>query len=494
MTIATEQSKPMAPTVRAEAVADAANPATLQLLEACGAAARPYEPQFDVEEQARGFWIRDHGKPVAFIDRRWMLLDAFEFSPFHSLGRDLTLHPRYDMGTYINMHATLFQAIEGNHRWPTGDCRIEWDTDDPRQLKLDVHAEYRTADDEPTGQYLYRFHKRLRQPVQRRQEFCNVYPKHLGNGMPSGKKWQHTVWTGPDGNLWKMPHSPALAYGVCSLDEERCKSIAPRGFLGWGVEEDFNLVVLFEHASVPVVSSTCDMWFDEHLTFEKPGMEYLAGGPAAEVEVTFRLLNAPAAAMRAAVEQAKSLSFTKDEIEARSGPAFIFGQVNDMDVPMDPHVPQAGQFWRVTDIKPAQLELEDFERRGAAKLDPARHVAWVNNCGHSGKRSIRLRGMPMRILRLAPGGHSVHAKPNTTYRFEGWIKTRGAEGRLWIGTTWYSMAQCQDEKQSPSVAADTDWMKVKVQITTKDYPYILCRLVVEGDGEAWFDDLRCDEV
>ena len=112
----------MKPIVRTEIVADTAHHATLQLLKACGEVARPHDPRFDVEEIDRGFWVRDHGRPIAFIDRRWMLLDAFEFSPFVSLGRDTTLHPRYEMGTYINMHATLFQAIEGIHRWPTGDC------------------------------------------------------------------------------------------------------------------------------------------------------------------------------------------------------------------------------------------------------------------------------------------------------------------------------------------------------------------------------------
>jgi len=58
------------PIARTEIVADTANHATLQLLNACAEAAHPHDPRFDVDEIDRGFWVRDHGRSIAFIDRR----------------------------------------------------------------------------------------------------------------------------------------------------------------------------------------------------------------------------------------------------------------------------------------------------------------------------------------------------------------------------------------------------------------------------------------
>ena len=482
------------------------NPATDALLASCGGQARPYEPHFDVIECETGFWIRDHDRPIAYIHRQWYALDAFEFSPFDTLGREPVIDPRYEMGTYINMHAMLFQAIGGNFRWPTAGCTTRWQTDDPRTLWLEIDAEYVSGErtwnvltidyDADTGQYRYHIRDRLQLPVQRRQEFCNVYPKDAGNGMPGQKKWQYTFWTGADGRMWKMPHTPALTFAARNWNEGVHKHLAPGGFIGWGVEDDFNLVAVIERASVPVLSATCDMWYDEHLVFEQSGMEYLTDERTSEVEVCLRLFNAPSEHVHHLIDQADCVPISDREIAERSGPAFIFGRINDLETPMDPREPQTGQMWRVHDLaaKPALLEMELAGGRTVGRVPPERHVFWVDDCGRSGTRSIRLRGLPDRILRLAPAGQNVRVEPNTAYRFEGWIKTRGARGRLCIGGYRSSLTQAHNEAESPTAEPDSDWTHVSVQIDGKDDPYVLCRLVVEGDGDAWFDDLCWNEV
>ena len=492
------------------------NQETAGLLEACSVSAREvdcrstrhdpkrYEPSFDMVEGDGGYWIRDHKRPIAYIRKNWLNLDAFEFSPFTSLGRDPEIHPRYDMGTYINMHATLLHAIGGNSQWPSGQCRLVWSTNNPKELKLTVHADYSAGErttntltvgyDRGISQYLYRLKKTLCQPSPARQEFCNVYVKNLGNGMPSGKKWQYTVWTGSDGRLWRMPQNPALTYLMRRSDDARVKMLSPRGFIGWGVEEDFNLVTVIEHASVPILSATCDMWYDEHLTFEKPGMEYMGAGTTVDVECTIRFLHVPAAPMQSIVDRAQTLSFSQEENEIFGGPSFLFGQVNDLEAHMDPNVPQPGQVWQVVDPSPAVLEMEDAGRRIIGKLKADQHVAWVRDSGHSGVRSIRLKGFPHRIIRYVPVGHLIHVKKNTTYRFEGWVKTAGARARLWIGFIWYSLEDLLDEATSVTVEPNNGWSKIGVVLTNRDCPYVVCRLEIEGGGYAWYDDLYVGEV
>ena len=479
------------------------NPFTRGLLDACSAASQPYEPELDVQEIDTGFFIRDRERPIAYIHRRWFLLDAFEFSPFTSLGRDTTISPFYDMGTYINMHATLFCNIQGNHGWPTVGCDIDWQVDG-HQISIDIKAQYQTGDrthntltigyDEFTGQYLYRLHQRVRQPHLKRQEFCNLYPKDMGNGMPEDKKWQYTLWTGPDGNLWKMPHNPAFAMCMRALDPERDKSIAPQGWLGFGVEDDFNLCAVFEYASTSLLSATCDMWFDEHLSFVQPTMEYMVDRDGSEAEVVFRLINAPASFMQRAIADARQVPVSDKEVLEHGGPAFIPGLVNDLESPMDPNEPQAGGVWQMINPKPVHLVLEDQTRRALGKLDPALFVTWADDCGHSGSRSIKLRSLPDRIVYLGATGHGFHTKPDTTYRFDGWIKTGGASARLWLARTWYTSAVTHGEAVSPDVRPNSDWTHVSVEIDSQEYPYLICRLAVEGDGHAWFDDLRFDRV
>jgi len=476
------------------------NPFTQRLLQACQSSAKSYRPRFDVVETDSGYFVRDQERPIAYVHRLTYALDAFEFSPFRSLGRNPVVSPRYDMGTYINMHATLFQAVEGNFKWPSAGCEVRWHTDDPSQIRLDIHARYTNGEvtdnalligyDAATGQYLYRLRDRLRQPRLQQYEFCNVYPKDLGNGWPGRKKWQYTLWSGADGRLWKMPHNPALTCLIRAQPGQVMKRLGPQGFIGWALEEDFNLCVIIEQSSVPIVSHTCDMWYDEHLTFDKPGMELFTGNGEAEVEVTFRLIDAPALFLRDALAEAQPVPVFPEEIEAHGGPAFIPGQVNDLEAPMDPTVPQAGQVWRLKNPKPETLELEAAGRISRGVLPAEYHLAWVNDCGHSGTRSIRLRGLPGRIIRLSPFGHNVHVDPNSTYRFEGWIKTQGAVGRLWIGRCWYDWTAFYGHAESPSVPHDSDWTVAAVDIYTGDYPYLVCKLVVEGDGYSWFDDLR----
>ena len=461
-----------------------------------------YTPRFGVERADEGWWVRDGDRPIALIPPH-LLLDAFEFSPFESLGRSTVVSPRYDMGTYINMHATLLQAIPRNFAMPDVDLHTQWVDTGPERLRLEVRGQYSSGQhttnvltidyDEQIGQYRYRLDNRLVQPTPARQEFCNFYPKHLGDGLPSGKKWQYTVWAGADGGLWKMPQNPALTFAHRLGTSSAIKRVAPGGFIGFGVERDFNPVAVFEHANVPLVSATCDMWYDEHLTFDEPAMEHFDGENYTS-QVRFRIVHVPPDVMQSLVDRAQCVPVSEKEILEDGCPGFIAGRVNDLERPLDPRVPQAGQIWPVGKSAARFLQEEHTARLMPGRRSNPGIVVWVDDCAHSGTRSIRLRGLPDRTVYLAPCGHAFHVASDAAYRFDGWIKTGDARAWLWMGRVWQESITSYGHTTSQVIEPNTDWTHVSVELTNTDYPYLHCKLALSGAGHAWFDDLRFDRV
>ncbi|MFW6038972.1 MAG: hypothetical protein ACOC9P_00665 [bacterium] len=473
------------------------------LLEALASQGQPYEPRLDVVTRDGGYWIRDHQRPIAWIHGARFTLDAFEFSPFTTLGRELTVSPRYDMGTYINMHATLLQPGLGG---PFGAMhgRVSpphWDQSDPRELHLFLRSDYSNTDytectltigyDDETGQYLYRVHKTVNRADPATHEFCNVYPRDLGNGIPGQKKWQHTVWLTPEGRLRRFPQTPALTcqFGVADLLSH--KKLASDGFIGWGTEPEFNLALLFEHATAPLCTGTCDQWYDEHLCFDGAGLAAQDGC----AEVTFRLVNVPAETMHRFVKSAAPTPISDAQAADRCGPAFVPGRINELERTMDPNVPQAGQVWPIAAGLPNGKVLASPSTGGETKPLPcSEHVHWADDCGHSGTRSIYVRGETGHVLYVTPAGPNFHTAPNTCYRFDGWIRTRGARAWLRLERIWQNWKTSHGTAESEIVETDEQWTHVSATMNSMDFPYMLCRLVVEGDGSAWFDDLRFDQV
>jgi len=465
---------------------------------------RPYTPAFAVREEGVGWWIEDNRRPIAFIHRESFCFDPFEFSPFSSLGRQPLVHPRYDMGTRINMHMALLANVIGNFCLPDDGLDVQWPQQRPDRLALQIGQRYKsgtqacttlTVDYRPQREaYGYEISVEVREPVPcPSREFCNFYAGHLGDGIPTQKRWQYTVWLGPDGRLWKLPHNPALTFSVRARTGCR-KRLAADGFIGFGVEPDFNPSVLLLDANVPLLSDTCDMWHDEHLTVAPPGVEYTQDG-AGVARSRIELVNVPQREMERLVSEAETIPISDSEVAQNACPPLLWDQTCDMEEPLDPRQPCAGMVFVPGDDRWVELGQgwpPDYGwryREGCGS-----HAEWLEGSGHSGQRCLKLTGLAGRRVAWLPAGHAFHVQPNARYRFQAWVRTTGeCKASIWMGNVWRKIYEVSVAAESEPVATG-QWRRAQVELTTTDCPYLYFRLCAVGAGAAYFDDLRVGPV
>ncbi|HOL67701.1 MAG TPA: hypothetical protein PKX93_09625, partial [bacterium] len=311
---------------------------------------RGYRPSFSVEEKKEGWWLKDRDRRIAFVHRGHLTFDPFEFSPFSSLNRKIFCHPLYDMASRINMHLSLLVNVRGNFERPDAGLKMNWQVS-PAQVTLRVEQRHSSGVEAVTTlisgykpqweAYTYHLQALIREqhpPAVR--EFCNFYARGAGAGIPEEKKWQWTIWEAPDGRLMKMPHNPALTFGPLKV-EHLTKRVKSSGFIGYGVESDFNPVVLVRQASVPFVSGTCDMWYDEHLSLEKPGMEdRVSGWTQAQAEI--ELVNVKPWLMEKFLTEACPVNISRQETAMFPCLGFAWNKVNTFSRPLTPTKPWTG--------------------------------------------------------------------------------------------------------------------------------------------------------
>ena len=470
------------------------------ILESLKAAApRPYEGDFSVREEDVGWWLEEGGRPIAFVHRQTFCFDPFEFSPFGTLGRPARVHPRYDMGTRINMHMALLANVLGNFCLPDEALDVQWLERKGRRLVLRLDQKYSggvravatlTVDyRSERASYGYEFDFEISEPVQTRgREFCNFYAKHLGDGIPGQKRWQHTVWHGGDDKLWKFAHNPALDYGL-RPGSGMPKRLVKGGFIGFGVEPDFNPAVLFLDANVPLVSVSCDMWHDEHLMLDWPGVEYVTGGRGT-AQCRVELVNLPQRTMARIVEEAQMIPLSQEEIAGRSCPGLVWEKVCSMNEGLDPCSMRTGWVFVPGDDRWVEIGQGRGSDGNLLRHEGAGNRAeWAPGEGRSGGRCLKLFGLANDAVGWIPAGQVPHVRADTRYRFEAYLRTTGnAKASIWLGNIWGDVYDfCVEAESEPLATAE--WKKVTVELTTTDYPYIMPRLRVLGAGEAHFDDL-----
>ena len=485
-------------------------PETVDLLDKIKASGlQPYQPEFAIETCDTGWWVLDKKRKIAYVDRRYLLLDALEFSPFESLGRTAEVHPCYDMGTRMNMHAMLLPAIPGNGQ-PPEDCTVNWTIDSGPMIRLNINANYpakhggQTATyqltidyDEDIRQYRYEIDVKLVETALCRREFCNFYGKGLGEGQTQTKNWQYTYWTGLDGKLRKLPHNPALTFCHCT----HCRgdrNISPGGFIGFGVEADFNPVFLLLESNIPIDSHTCDMWHDEHICFDQ-SILHCSDNTGGLSRARFRVLDVPRDVVVDMLSRARPPHVSAVEIEREGAPAFLWGQVNDHETAADPHLPMPGRVWCCGSTKSRWLRTIDdnaTDRKcNRVTNDQGQSMgAWDMEVGHSGTRSLRLQGIGGKTVVWLPAGHAWCAEAGQKIRFSAWIKTQDATASIRLASTHWTRDDEYAVAQSQPVSSDDDWQYIETILTHAPVPYVEPSILCRGSGVAWFDDLLIEFV
>ncbi len=125
-------------------------------------------------------------------------------------------------------------------------------------------------------------------------------------------------------------------------------------------------------------------------------------------------------------------------------------------------------------------------------------VAAADQQPHSGEKAVR-------VMTSADADTSLYSevpvKPNTMYRLSGWIKTRGANGRVNLSVSpageWLRVARNANNNRvetDPVRRRDSDWTPVEVEFNSGERTTATLNLTHLARGEAFFDDVRLVEL
>jgi hypothetical protein len=461
-------------------------------------AGKSYNPDFSVSEDSNGWWFYDNGRPITFIHKATMCFDPFEFSPFYTMGGNLSITRFYDMGSRIRMHLALLPNVYGNFILPDGGMKLSFPSKSGSRITLLLEFTFlngiscrvllRLTYSKKRGSYVYRMSKFLRFPSPGKPlEFCNFYAGNLGNGIPEGKKWSYTTWLGFDNKLYRFPHNPALTFGARKKGGIT-KNISARGFIGFGTEKDFNPVVLFRKTTTPLFSGTCDMWNDEHLSAGKPGCESNHGG-VSETETEIEPVNIPEEYMKRIVAAAETIPLSEKEVDENPCIGIEWNRTCSTDRAVDPRTPWTGMVFVPGDerwITTGTAE-ENGSFTNAGKTDLP--TGWVEKSGYSGGRSLRIKNNDEDTVCWGPAGYAFHIKPGKRYKFSSLVRTTGScSAFIMISNAWRKFHDTSVMKESVCLK-DERWKKVEVSMENDEYPFLYFKICIRGRGEAFFDNL-----
>ncbi|MBI2192486.1 MAG: hypothetical protein HYU36_10935 [Planctomycetes bacterium] len=291
-------------------------------------------------------------------------------------------------------------------------------------------------------------------------EFNNMLAGGLSESRDDHKRWQKTLWPGPDGRILFQYHNPTHCYP---------RGMARPGFVGFVTEENINpFFEILEAAPEPTLA-TCSQWYDQHI-IAKPPQEKEADG-FYHVRASFRFLSVPGSVARELDEKA----VPGMEMRADTGAlGFLQGKVNDFESGIPSDRVYNGCMW---------------------------HVAACTECAHSGKNSLKIAGGGAGKVNSAfpgYGGTAVYGETAKRYRCSAWVKTAGLQDGgafIQVDDVFWNWNDVRASRKSEKLTGNHDWTRLEVEFQPcPGDPFLVIRLCAEGTGDAWFDDLELVEV
>jgi hypothetical protein len=324
-------------------------------------------------------------------------------------------------------------------------------------------------------------------------ELANFYAGGVYDTRPTRKRHQQTVWSHPDGRLVRWPHHPAGYQTPGMNDPEGERRIAEGGFIGYFTDPHTNPVIEFIETSSPVTTATCCNIFDEHLLL-------LTELDTDRCSASFRFYSVTESVAKAIVARSELVRFGLEP--DRPNPVATDVTVADSDLSRRINYHPQYPVLRHGCINTFE-EMPALDRTVPGCMlfvsgNPDHDIWWADNCGHSGQRSIRLRGRePGGTTGTRSGGPTPHLDPGQRYRLSGWIKCEGVTGgaRLRFDEIGFRPR----EKAAPShvagpLSGTCDWTYVECEFTTlPTAQFGWYYLDLEGAGQAWFDDVVLEE-
>lgn len=460
-----------------------------------------HSPNFRARDVDEFVAIDDDGLPVALIHRPTLRVEMREFYPDGRMESSFEVQRPYHGPSFRGATLTVCWWLEGQHVCSTSQDVSASDGGEQLQVRIDeTFAECERGShvlqfryDEEVGSYAMDVHAKLEllRPVQ--PEVSNFYCTGVGVANPELKRMQHTLWANRKGGLSCFHHNPIVPNTPGNMDKMGRRRVPLGGFITYGTEHDTNpaLEIVAGHSDA-VGFATCSAFYDEHFFAGCPTR--IAPDGKYHWAFDYRLVSLPAEFSRALLAQAEPLDLGLDgdpydswaylerirQANRHVHPLdqalpFALGAVNDFERALDPYEPFVGQYW-------------------VFHPQPHGAVSWDRTCGCRSQSSLKLTGRSTAARIVTHGcGPVIRIEPNASYTFSARVKTaltHGARAWLELKPHTYSSADCDKPYESERLSGACDWVECAVVLPRQpDAPHLAAYLHLDGEGEAWFDDV-----
>lgn len=461
---------------------------------------KPHTPKFRVEHDPLGWRLFDGDTAIGlFLNNGWLAFDLWSFSPFEppvmghvqAPGKVVDLHTMHN--TALNLPITSVRELVEGVPEPFRRLKTKWIASRGAKLDLEISGEFdkgqrvtyhfRVAYDPKWARYRFFLDVDVWKLSYEGLEPINMMMAGALASRPERVRWTHSVWEDPNGKLKRFVHSNALFmatdYASGGGGEWRSKNAPYQGaWIAYAANKKFNPAVLIHDTSAPVFFATCSQLFDEHIIWQKAGLDQLDEGYF-RFSMRTELVNLDHKLANDFLQRAGDPPRPKRWRFHKVALPFHMDRINSFEKPVDPWAPEDCAILMVD--------------------PPSSHepVCWDNEVAHTGSHSIRLEGRVAHgWTTLVPLGAVCDVEPHARYRLSAWVKTKNVDrfARIELATYEYTYNNTIDSAFSTKLTGDCNWTRLNVELNTEDGAYVMPKFALYSTGTAWFDDVKLERI
>jgi len=452
-----------------------------------------HTPAFHLKAEGENWRVFDGDRALALFYP--VFLDIWAFSPFEAdeianpetLGKVVDLHTIHN--TFLN-----FGMQEWPKHWNPDDLRWEWEKESGDELIANVTLTAREGEtcrwqlsvsyDSDRGSYRYQVTVDARKIDPEGFEGFNLMTAGAVADRLENRRWTHSVWENPDGQLRRVVHSNALFtctdFGGVRNEKGpwRWRNLPyPQAWVAYAAHSSFNPAFLIHKTTVPLLGATCSSLFDEHILWNRAGQDNLGDDGYFHFHMDLEFVNLPAKLANELLDQAVDPVKPKKWQHETIALPFQMGVENSFETRIDPWLPEECPI----------IEVQFGE------LGP---IAWTDETAHSGKHSLRLQQAEDGRLQIFPIGAVCRVHPHTRHRLSAWVKTENVvnAAKIELAGYAYTLTNISHRASSGELCGSKEWTRLEVELDSGDQAYLMPYLVIEGPGSAWFDDVVFEEI